>query len=55
MARKVVKVYLTKEQGEILSKIVESLGLSESECLRLCFLDYAKQISMIESTVHTVK
>jgi len=52
MARKVVRVYLTPSQKRILERICEKLEMPESDVLRLAFMDYAKQISMITETVH---
>jgi len=53
MARKcVVKVVLSKEQREILSELARRLGSSESETLRLAFMDYAKELSMVKESIH---
>jgi hypothetical protein len=52
MARKIVKVYLTPEQKKLLEKICQSLGMDESEALRVAFMDYAKSISLITEKVH---
>ncbi len=56
MARKcVVKVVLSKEQREILSELARRLGSSESETLRLAFMDYAKELSMVKESIHRGK
>jgi hypothetical protein len=56
MARKcVVKVVLSKEQREILSELARRLGTSESETLRLAFMDYAKELSMVKESIHRGK
>jgi len=39
-----VKVYLTKEQMQILEWICHKLGMDESEVLCMAFMDYAKSI-----------
>ncbi len=56
MARKcVVKVVLSKEQREILNELARRLGTSESETLRLAFMDYAKELSMVKESIHRGK
>ncbi len=56
MARKcVVKVVLSKEQREILSELAKRLGSSESEILRIAFMDYAKELSMVKESLHRGK
>jgi len=52
MARKIVKVYLTPEQKKLLEKICQSLGMDESEALRVAFMDYAKSLSLVTEKVH---
>jgi len=52
VARKVVKVYLTSEQKKLLERICQSLGMDESEALRMAFMEYAKSISLITEKVH---
>jgi hypothetical protein len=52
MARKIVKVYLTPEQKKLLERICHSLGMDESEVLRVAFMDYAKSLSLITERVH---
>lgn len=52
MGRKVVKVYLSIEQKQLLERICKSLGIDESEALREAFMDYAKSISLITDKVH---
>jgi hypothetical protein len=52
MARKVVRVYLSTEQKQLLERICKSLGIDESEALREAFMDYAKSISLITEKVH---
>jgi hypothetical protein len=56
MARKcVVRVVLSKEQREILCELSRRLGTSESETLRMAFMDYAKEVSMVRETLHKGK
>jgi hypothetical protein len=55
MARKPVKVYLTRQQKRLLERICDSLGMDESEVLRQAFMEYAKSISLITETIHKTK
>ena len=56
MVRKcVVKVWLSNEQREILSELARRLGTSESDVLRVAFLDYAKELSMMKESLHRGK
>ena len=48
----IVKVVLSKEQREMLDKIAAKLGQSESETMRMAFMEYAKSISLITERVH---
>lgn len=50
--RDIVRVVLSKQQREILRQISEKLGQSESEVLRMAFMDYAKSISLVTEKVH---
>jgi len=52
LPRYIVKVWLSKGQKEILDKIAQKLGQSESETLRLAFMEYAKSINLITEKVH---
>jgi len=52
MARKIVKVYLTSEQKRLLERICHSLGMDESEVLRVAFMDYCKSLSLVIEKVH---
>ncbi len=53
MTRKcVVKAVLSKEQKVILVELARRLGTSESEMLRLAFMDYAKELNLVKETVH---
>jgi hypothetical protein len=53
VARKnIVKVVLSPQHKDILDYICFKLGQSESETLRVAFLDYAKSISLISEKVH---
>jgi len=47
-----VKVVLSRQQREILRQIAGRLGQSESETMRIAFLEYAKSISLITEKVH---
>jgi hypothetical protein len=53
MPRKhVVRVVLSPQHKEMLENICVKLGQSESETLRVAFLDYAKSISLVTEKVH---
>ena len=53
MPRKhIARVVLSPQHKEILDNICVKLGQSESETLRIAFLDYAKSISLITERVH---
>ncbi|MEM2107907.1 MAG: ribbon-helix-helix protein, CopG family [Candidatus Bathyarchaeia archaeon] len=54
MARKhIVRVVLSPQHKELLDHICAKLGQSESETLRIAFLDYAKSISLVTEKVHS--
>jgi hypothetical protein len=50
--RDIVRVVLSRQQREILRQIAEKLGQSESEVLRMAFMEYAKSISLVTEKVH---
>jgi len=53
VARKsIVRVVLSSQRKGILDNICRKLGQSESETLRIAFLEYAKSISLITEKVH---
>lgn len=52
MPRKVVKVYLSTKQKKLLLKICKRLDMDESEVMRLAFMEYAKDISLVTEAVH---
>jgi hypothetical protein len=53
MARKiVVRVVLSKEQREILTTLATRLGTSDSEALRMAFMDYVKELSLMSESLH---
>lgn len=47
-----MRVVLSPQHKEILDNICSKLGQSESETLRIAFLEYAKDISLITERVH---
>lgn len=52
MPRKhIVKVVLSSQQHEILKRIAQRLGISESEALRTALMDYAKTLSLLTEHV----
>lgn len=48
-----VKVVLSPQHKEILDTICVKLGQSQSDMLRLAFLEYAKSISLVTEKVHS--
>ena len=46
---------MSKEQKEILNELARRLGASESEILRLAFMDYAKELSLVKESIHRGK
>ena len=53
MPRKcVVRVVMSKEQKEMLNELARRLGTSESETLRMAFMDYAKELSLMKERIH---
>jgi len=48
----IVRVVLSPQHKEILDDICIKLGQSESETMRIAFLEYAKSISLITEKVH---
>jgi len=50
----IVKVVLSKQQKELLNRICQKLGQSESETLRKAFLQYAEKLSLITEKVHSL-
>ncbi|MEM3536673.1 MAG: ribbon-helix-helix protein, CopG family [Candidatus Bathyarchaeia archaeon] len=54
MAKKhIVRVVLSPQHKELLDRICLKLGQSESETMRVAFLEYAKSISLITEKVHS--
>ena len=49
--RDIVKVVLSRQQREILDVICQRLGQSESETLRVAFLEYARSLSLVTEKV----
>jgi hypothetical protein len=53
VARKhIVRVVLSPQQKELLDRICQKLGQSESETLRIAFLRYAEKLSLVTEKVH---
>jgi hypothetical protein len=50
--RAIVRVVLSPQHKEILDTICHKLGQSESETLRMAFLQYAEKLSLITEKVH---
>jgi uncharacterized transporter YbjL len=48
----IVRVVLSPQQKELLDRICQKLGQSESETMRVAFLEYAKSISLVTEKVH---
>ena len=54
MAKKhIVRVVLSPQQKELLERICQKLGQSESETLRKAFLDYAEKLNLVTEKVHS--
>jgi hypothetical protein len=51
--RDIVKVVLSRQQKEILDVICLKLGQSESETLRVAFMEYARSLSLVAEKVHS--
>jgi hypothetical protein len=49
----IVRTVLSKQQKELLDKICFKLGQSESETMRIAFLQYAEKLSLITEKVHS--
>jgi len=49
----IVRVVLSSQHKELLDRICERLGQSESETLRIAFLQYAEKLSLITEKVHS--
>jgi len=49
----IAKVVLSSEQKQILERIATKLGMSESETMRVAFLEYAKSLSLITEKLHS--
>jgi hypothetical protein len=41
------------KQKHLLRRIAESLGIGESETLRMAFLQYAEKLSLVTEKVHS--
>ena len=44
-----IKIYLTQRQKQILEKLCEVLGTSESEALRLALVNYAEKLQLLKN------
>jgi hypothetical protein len=54
VARKhIVRVVLSPQHKELLDRICHKLGQSESETMRIAFLQYAEKLSLITEKVHS--
>jgi hypothetical protein len=51
--RYVVKVLLSPQHKQLLDKICAKLGQSESETLRMAFMQYAKELNLVTEKVHS--
>jgi hypothetical protein len=48
----IVRVVLSKQQKELLDRIRFKLGQSESETMRVAFLQYAEKLNLVSEKVH---
>ncbi|MEM3666904.1 MAG: ribbon-helix-helix protein, CopG family [Candidatus Bathyarchaeia archaeon] len=51
MPKHIVKTVLSREQHEILKRLAQRLGTSESEIMRTAFMEYAKSLSLVKEHV----
>jgi len=49
----IVRVVLSRQHKELLDRICEKLGQSESETMRIAFLRYAEKLSLVKKMVHS--
>jgi hypothetical protein len=49
----IVRVVLSRQHKELLDHICEKLGQSESETLRMAFMQYAEKLSLVTQKVHS--
>jgi hypothetical protein len=49
----IARVVLSPQHKELLDHICEKLGQSESETLRMAFLQYAEKLSLLTQKVHS--
>jgi len=52
MVKRVVKVYLSKQQMEILERICSRLGMDYSGFFEARLEEYAREISLVRERVH---
>jgi hypothetical protein len=50
--KQIVRVLLSPQHKQLLDKICVKLGQSESETLRMAFIEYAKELSLVTKKVH---
>jgi len=50
--RYIVRVLLSPQHKQLLDKICVKLGQSESETLRMAFIEYAKELNLVTEKVH---
>jgi hypothetical protein len=48
----IVRVVLSRQQKELLDRICFKLGQSESETMRVAFLQYAEKLNLVSEKVH---
>ena len=49
--RKIVKVYLTPQQKNLVERICHSLGMDESELLRYAFMEFARSVGLVTEKI----
>lgn len=52
MRKRIVKVYLSREQVDMLDKACERLGQDRSDLVRGVLLNYLKDINLVREWVH---
>jgi len=50
--KKPIKVYLSREQLEMLDRVCQAIGEDRSRLISMVLLDYLKDISLVKERVH---
>jgi len=55
MPKRAIRVYLSKQQVEILQKVTGRLGMDYSGFFQMLFMNYIKDINLVTEVVHQLK